>query len=67
VKLSVSFADRLDETATNAGYLAPDNNYLESWNDALPKAGHYSLTQPTIHPLFDTRQFQESLLALEWK
>ena len=62
VKLSVSFADRLDETATNAAYLAPDNNYLESWNDALPKAGHYSLTQPTIHPLFDTRQFQESLL-----
>lgn len=62
VKLSVSFADRLDETAANAGYLAPDNNYLESWNDAMPKAGHYSLTQPTIHPLFDTRQFQESLL-----
>jgi len=62
VKLSVSFADRLDETAANAGYLAPDNNYLESWNDAMPKAGHYSLAQPTIHPLFDTRQFQESLL-----
>lgn len=62
VGLTVSFADRLDETAANTTYLTPDNHYLESWNDALPKAGHYSLTQPTIHPLFDTRQFQESLL-----
>jgi MoCo/4Fe-4S cofactor protein with predicted Tat translocation signal len=62
VGLTVSFADRLDETAASVTYLAPDNHYLESWNDALPKAGHYSLVQPTIHPLFDTRQFQESLL-----
>ena len=63
VGLTVSFADRLDETAANVTYLAPDNNYLESWNDAEPRSGSYSLTQPTIQPLFDTRQFQESLLS----
>lgn len=62
VGLTVSFADRLDETASNVGILAPDHHYLESWNDSEPKAGHYSLTQPTIHPLFNTRQWQESLL-----
>ncbi|TNF29076.1 MAG: 4Fe-4S dicluster domain-containing protein [Bacteroidetes bacterium] len=63
VDLSVSFADRLDETATGVNILAPDNNYLESWNDAEPRKGYYSLTQPTINPLFDTRQWQESLLV----
>ena len=62
VGLTVSFADRLDETAAGVTYLAPDNHYLESWNDSEPQAGSYSLTQPTIQPLFDTRQFQETLL-----
>jgi MoCo/4Fe-4S cofactor protein with predicted Tat translocation signal len=62
VDLTVSFADRLDETAAGVTYLAPDNHYLESWNDSEAQAGSYSLTQPTIQPLFDTRQFQESLL-----
>ena len=64
VGLTVSFADRLDETA-NAGvtYLAPDHHYLESWNDANPRLGSYSITQPTIQPLFETRQFQDSLLT----
>ncbi|MCF8277855.1 MAG: TAT-variant-translocated molybdopterin oxidoreductase [Flavobacteriales bacterium] len=62
VGLTVSFADRVDETAAGVTYLTPDNHYLESWNDSEPKAGSYSLTQPTIQPLFKTRQFQESLL-----
>ena len=62
VGLTVSFADRIDETAASVTYLCPDNHYLESWNDSEPKAGSYSLTQPTIQPLFKTRQFQESLL-----
>jgi molybdopterin-containing oxidoreductase family iron-sulfur binding subunit len=35
---------------------------LESWNDFMPKAGHYTLAQPVISPLFSTRQWQESLL-----
>jgi len=60
-ELTVSFADRVDET--NATYLCPDHNYLESWNDYSPVAGHYVIQQPTIHPLFDTRSAQESLLV----
>lgn len=58
---SVSFADRVEES--NVKYLCPDHHYLESWNDYQPVKGHYSLQQPTIHPLFDTRSAQESLLV----
>ncbi len=63
VALSVSFADRTDETASVCKYVCPDNHPLESWNDAEPRKGVYSLTQPTIAPLFSTRQMQESLLT----
>ena len=61
--LKVSFASTMDETAALCDYVCPDNNYLESWNDAEPAAGFYSFTQPAIRPIFDTRQFQESLLT----
>jgi len=62
VGLTVSFSDIYDETAVNMQFVCPDNNYLESWNDAEPKSGHYSLAQPTIPKLFNTRQAQDSLL-----
>lgn len=63
VKLTVSLADREDETASLCEYVCPDSHYLESWSDAEPVAGKYSLGQPTIQKLFNTRQAQESLLA----
>ena len=62
-KLSVSTSDRVDATANLCQFLTPDRHYLESWNDAEPKAGHLSLVQPTINPIFDTRQFQDSLMT----
>lgn len=61
-KLSVSTSDRLDETAALATYVAPDHHYLEQWNDAELKTGHISLIQPTISPIFSTRQAPESFL-----
>ena len=63
VSLSVSFADRLDETSSLCTYLAPDSHFLESWNDAEPVKGLYAICQPTIQKLYSTRQAQESLLA----
>lgn len=63
VAVSVSFNDREDETSAAVKYLCPDNHYLESWGDAEPKTGFYSLQQPAISPLFDTRPAQESLLT----
>lgn len=62
LKLSISLSGTMDETASLVNYVCPDSHYLESWNDAEPKKGFFSLTQPTINPLFDTRQFQVSLL-----
>jgi molybdopterin-containing oxidoreductase family iron-sulfur binding subunit len=63
IKTRISFADRVDETASLCDYIAPDHHFLESWNDAEPKKGFLSLCQPTISPLFKTRQAQESLLV----
>ena len=61
VPLLVSLAERADETASLAHYVAPDHNSLESWGDAEPVAGHISLQQPAIRPLGDTRAALESL------
>jgi len=63
VGTSVSFSSYADETASLCGWICPDHHYLESWNDYSPKVGHYALAQPTIQPLFQTRQWQESLLV----
>lgn len=62
VGTKISLSDRVDETAKLCDYIAPDHNYLESWNDYEPKRGSISLAQPTISPLFKTRQAQETLL-----
>ena len=63
VKLKISTSLYNDETSSLMDYVCPDNHNLESWGDANPKYGNYSLMQPTISPLFNTRQFQESLLV----
>ncbi|MTI33286.1 TAT-variant-translocated molybdopterin oxidoreductase [Xanthovirga aplysinae] len=63
VKLTIATNDRMDETTSLVKYVAPDHHFLESWNDAEPKPGHYSLSQPSITPLFKTRQAGESFLA----
>jgi len=62
VDLSVVFTSNWNETAAIANYAAASNHYLESWGDAQIKKGHYSLMQPTIKELFDTRQFQTAVL-----
>src|SRR5690554_2170279 len=61
-KVSVSTNITKDETGSLVQYLAPDRHFLESWNDFNPRSGEYSLSQPTISPLFDTRQAQDSFL-----
>ena len=63
VDVSVAFAFNNDETAQAAGYVAAASHYLESWGDAQFKKGQYTLMQPAIRQLFDTRQFQTALLT----
>lgn len=62
-KVSISTNGTLDETSSLVQIVAPDHHFLESWNDFQPKQGHFSLSQPTISPLFKTRQAQESFLV----
>jgi molybdopterin-containing oxidoreductase family iron-sulfur binding subunit len=63
VPLKVSFSDRVDETSFLCDFITPDHHYLESWGDAEPKAGSFSLLQPAITPLFKTRSAIESFLS----
>jgi len=60
--LSIAFSMKVDETSSVCDYIAAAPHYLESWGDVEIKKGHYALTQPTIRPLFDTKQFQDILL-----
>lgn len=61
-KTRVSFVGLVNETADLCNAIAPNHHLLESWGDAEPKKGHLSLIQPTIAPLFNTRQAELSLL-----
>lgn len=63
--ISVSFSDKEDETSALTDVITPSNHWLESWGDANPITGMYTLTQPTIQPIFNTRQFEDSIL--KWK
>ena len=61
---SVSTSDRNDETNSLVKISAPDHHYLESWNDfETIKATSFSLSQPTISNIFNTRQAQDSFLV----
>lgn len=62
VPVTVYFSEKADETAVHCKYVAAKSNYLESWGDAMPADGVYSLQQPLISPLFNTRQMEECLL-----
>ena len=63
VPLLVSFNQRMDETAVLAGYVLPEPHFLESWEDTEAVSGVVSISQPTVHPLGDTRSLLENLAA----
>lgn len=61
--LSVTLSTRIDESGQYAQFACPTGHALESWNALEPIKGHVSFVQPAIRPIFDTRQFQDSLLT----
>ncbi|MEO2064006.1 MAG: TAT-variant-translocated molybdopterin oxidoreductase [Christiangramia sp.] len=63
VGMTLSFTEKEDETAKLCKFVAAAPHYLESWGDVQFTAKQFALTQPTIRPLFDTKQFQECLLS----
>jgi Fe-S-cluster-containing dehydrogenase component len=62
VELTVSLTGSTDETSKLVRYVCPDNHYLESWCDAEAKKNMFSLMQPAMNPIFDTRQMTDTLL-----
>jgi MoCo/4Fe-4S cofactor protein with predicted Tat translocation signal len=62
IDFKLSFSDRADETAAELTAIAPQPTYLESWGDAQPFEGYYSIVQPTINPIYNSRQAEQSLL-----
>ncbi|TGK31793.1 4Fe-4S dicluster domain-containing protein [Leptospira gomenensis] len=61
--LVVSLSDRPDETALASNVLATTTHFLESWGDAEVTKGIFSIQQPAIRPLFNSRSFEDSLIA----
>lgn len=62
VRLKVSFASNKDETSALCNIVAPSHHYLESWGDDNAISGYYTVLQPTINPVYDTRQAEQSLM-----
>lgn len=62
-KLVVYTGDRMDETGFYADYLVPDSHPLEKWSDWEFKKSLFSIQQPAIRPLYNTRAFEDSLIA----
>ena len=63
VETTVVISQKNDETASLCKYVAAENNPLESWGDYQPVDGYYTLQQPVIQKLFNTRQLEECLMA----
>ncbi len=63
VDLVLYTGNHLDNTALLSDYVIPGGHPFEYWNDFKFKSNLYSLQQPTISPLFDTRSLYDSLLV----
>ncbi|WP_185873893.1 4Fe-4S dicluster domain-containing protein [Blattabacterium cuenoti] len=62
IPITISFSMKKNETHEMMDVWAPIPHWLESWGDTNPITGIYTLIQPTIQNLFNTRQLQESLI-----
>ena len=63
VPLVVYLGNYNDETGRLAHYVVPSGSPMEAWGDYELQAGVYSIQQPTIRPLYETRWWAESLHA----
>lgn len=60
--LCINMSCQRNETITHNSYICPDHHYLEGWSDYEPLKSLFSLAQPVIHPIYNTRQAGMSLL-----
>ncbi len=62
VDVTVSFNSKENETSQKCKYVIPQTHYLEAWDDAQPIAGHFSIQQPLVRPLYGSTQWQDALI-----
>jgi MoCo/4Fe-4S cofactor protein with predicted Tat translocation signal len=63
VKNVITITDNDSETSEESNYILPSHHMFESWGDAKTRSGFYSLQQPVIASLYDTRQAEAILLT----
>jgi MoCo/4Fe-4S cofactor protein with predicted Tat translocation signal len=63
LELSVALSTENNETVNASNFALPTPHFLESWGDTQFDSLTYGLMQPTIQPLFKTRQVQDTLLT----
>ena len=63
VKTAISLTEETNESSAIVNYTLPINHTFESWGDAFVRTGVYSLQQPVIEPIFNTRQKEAVLLT----
>jgi len=61
--LVVTLAESVNESAMAGNWVLPIHHLLESWGDAQVRSGIYSLAQPVVAPLQNSRQKEGVLLA----
>jgi anaerobic selenocysteine-containing dehydrogenase/Fe-S-cluster-containing dehydrogenase component len=64
VPVRVSFSTFPDETSQYATLLLPEPHFLEKWDDYVPQPGVFELVQPTMRPVFNTKQAGDVLLSV---
>jgi molybdopterin-containing oxidoreductase family iron-sulfur binding subunit len=62
LSLKVALSTENNETVDAMEFALPTPHFLESWGDTHFDQATYGLSQPTIQPLFNTRQIQDTLL-----
>jgi len=59
----ISLVENKNETSALSGYVLPVNHAFESWGDAKTRTGLYTMQQPVISPIHNTRQKEAVLLS----
>jgi MoCo/4Fe-4S cofactor protein with predicted Tat translocation signal len=63
VQTVITLSQSNNETTFVSHFVLPINHGLESWGDAKTRTGFYSLQQPVIYPIHNTRQKEAIILT----
>lgn len=64
VQTVVTCTELINESSDASNYILPVHNQLEAWGDHKTRTGFYSMQQPVISPLYNSRQKEAILLSL---